>query len=386
MNCEELFLSKFNTVPEFKSFVPYRVCTLGAHIDHQLGHINGFAIDKGMSLVYSHSECVRLFSTNFDGEIKFDTDEELKKSFDWGDYAKSALWSLKDSGYKITSGFKGVIEGTMPVGGLSSSAGVTILYINAFCRLNNITLSEYEFIEIAHKAENQFIGLKCGKLDQSCEVLCKKDNMLHIDTLDSSAENIAIPQNAKPFEIGIFFSGLEHSLVNSNYNLRTEELKTACDIINEKSGKYYGDKLRYIPYEIYAEYESALPENVKKRCVHFYSENQRAVEGTKLFKQGNIEAYGKLITESGYSSIYNYEAGSPELIKLYEILKNTKGVYGTRFSGAGFKGCCLALVDPEYKKEIEETVKEKYLVAFPQHKEKYTTTFCKTADGFGGII
>jgi galactokinase/galacturonokinase len=98
-------------------------------------------------------------------------------------------------------------------------------------------------------------------------------------------------------------------------------------------------------------------------------------------RRGDLTAFGKLVFDSGYSSIYNYETGSPQLIKLYEIMQDTTGIYGGRFSGAGFKGCCMALIDPIHKRHIEKTVTSEYLNAFPELEGKFSVHFCQTADG-----
>ena len=103
--------------------------------------------------------------------------------------------------------------------------------------------------------------------------------------------------------------------------------------------------------------------------------------GAEAWRRGDIEEYGRLSTESGYSSIHNYEAGSDELKKLYEILCETDGVYGGRFSGAGFKGCCMALIDPAFEEPILEKVRREYLKAFPHLSEKYSAHICLSTDG-----
>ena len=146
-------------------------------------------------------------------------------------------------------------------------------------------------------------------------------------------------------------------------------------------GKFGETYLRDVPYEIFEEYKSKLPENWAKRAEHWYSEFQRVEKGVEAFKNGDIEAFGKLSFESGYSSIYNYETGSPELKTLYEIMTHTDGIYGGRFSGAGFKGCCMALIDPAFEEKILENVKKEYLKTFPNLKDKYSAHICVSADG-----
>lgn len=393
MTASDLFIKNYPkyTNSAREAFVPYRICPLGAHVDHQKGIINGFAIDKGITLVFAPSGngACRISSLNFSGEESFDTKSELIKDCSWGDYAKAAAWSLISSGYEIKNGFYGVLKGDLPVGGLSSSAAVIICYLKALCSVNGISLSKSEVISTAHKAEREFISLNCGTLDQSCEVLCKKDSLLYLDTLDGSYKNILRPENMPDFEIAVFFSGIERSLVSSKYNLRTDELKAAGYALKAYSGEDYGRMsetvLRDIPIETYQEFKALLPEPFRKRCEHYYSETERVKKGTLAFEKGNLSEYGRYIFESGHSSIYNYEAGSPELIKLHEILTETEGIYGGRFSGAGFKGCCMALIDPKYKENIREKVTSEYCKAFPELKEKFSVCFCKTADGCGGI-
>lgn len=367
-------------------FVPYRVCPLGAHIDHQFGKVTGFALDKGVTLGFSpnSSSEVKLNSKNFGGNVCFDLSNALNKNGDWGDYAKAAAWALTENGHTVKNGFSGIINGELSAGGLSSSAAVIISYIKAFCDVNGINLSDADLIATAQKAENGFIGLNCGILDQSCEVLCRKGCLLALDTQSGKAENIPCPEAMPEFEIAVFFSGLTRSLVSSSYNLRTQELKDACITLKKLAGiRSEKDVLRNIPYETYIKFKNHLPQNQQKRCEHYYSEMSRVEKGIEAFKKGDLKEFGKYIFESGQSSIDNYEAGSPELICLYNIMKDTAGIYGGRFSGAGFKGCCMAIIDPQYKKSIAETVTKRYCEAFPALTDKFSVHFCKTADGCG---
>ena len=124
-----------------------------------------------------------------------------------------------------------------------------------------------------------------------------------------------------------------------------------------------------------------MPERFAKRARHFYTECDRVEAGVKAWKAGDIETFGKLIFESCESSMNNYECGSPELIALYKILRRTEGIYGGRFSGAGFKGACIALVDPSKEECIREYVTTEYLKEFPQYKESFELFFCNPADG-----
>lgn len=386
MTVSEAFEKRFGFLEKNSSklFVPYRVCPLGAHIDHQKGIVTGFALDKGIEIVFAPSEssAVRITSLNFEGEGEFSLDLPFKKSGEWFDYAKSAAFALKDNGYTVENGFFGVIDGKLSAGGLSSSAAVIISCLKALCKVNGICITDEELIFLAHYAETKFIGLNCGTLDQSCEVLCRKNSLLVLDTSDGSYKNILCPDSMQEFEIAVFFSGLTRSLVSSSYNLRTQELKNSVKTLKTYADiECRQDVLREIPYEVYLSYRDRLPENQRKRCEHYYGEMQRVKKGVEMFESGDIAAFGQCIFESGRSSVENYEAGSPELSALFKIIRNTDGIYGGRFSGAGFKGCCMAIINPLCKDEIKQTVTEQYIKLFPNLKNNFSLHFCKTADG-----
>lgn len=393
MTCTELYKEIYHKAPDHLSFCPYRISPLGAHIDHQLGRINGLAIDKGIHIAYSPKTngVIELQSINFPGKrAQFHVTQIPEgKVGDWADHCRGAALILSRK-YKLRVGLSGVIEGTLPIGGLSSSASVIIVFLTALANVNDIRLEEWETIMMAKAAENEYVGVNCGKLDQSCEVLCRKDSLLYLDCSDDSYT--LIPWTGKKFSIAVFFSGLERSLASSAYNLRQDECKAAAYSLLALAGLEYGRfkdaYLRNVPRQVFENYKDKLPSNFRKRAVHFFGEIKRAEDGTEAWKQGDIKEYGRLVFESGYSSVHNYECGCPELIRLYEIMTTTQGIYGGRFSGAGFKGCCMALVDPEAEKDVLERVEKEYLASFPHLAGKYLGTICHSADGVdltGGV-
>lgn len=388
MVCVERFNQIYNQEPDDVAFCPYRVSPLGAHIDHQFGKVNGLAINKGIHFAYrkKKSGICEVQSINFPGQrAQFHVSSVPKiKENDWADHLRGATLKLNEK-YKLRYGVAGVLEGSLPIGGLSSSAAVIIVFLSALCKVNDIHLGAWELIMIAKAAENQYVGVNCGKLDQSCEILCKKNQMLYLDTRDDSYELIPVASQMAPYKIAIFFSGLERSLTNSKYNSRQDECKAAAYALKALSGmdyeKFIDTRLRDVPVQVYHQYRNQLPENWRKRAEHFYTEEARAEAGAEAWRRGDLQEYGRLVFESGYSSIHNYESGCPELIKLYEIMCRTDGIYGGRFSGAGFKGCCMALIDPAYAESIEQKVEEEYLKEFPGLKGKYQLTLCESADG-----
>jgi len=387
MRCEEVFREIYNRDPDGVAFCPYRISPLGAHIDHQYGKINGLALDKGIHIAFSpkRNGVVELKSLNFPKRAQFHVNGiPEQKVGDWADHMRGAAKMLGEK-YPLRTGLSAVIEGTLPVGGLSSSAAVIIAFLTALARVNGIALGDWETIMMAKAAENRYVGVNCGKLDQSCEVLCRKDQLLYMDCRDDSYELIPMHPAMKPFRIAVLFSGLERSLATSAYNLRQDECKAAAYSLMAYAGMDYGKfidtRLRDVPVEAFEAYKDRLPENFRKRATHYYTEIARAEAGAEAWRRGDLDEYGRLVFESGRSSVENYECGCPELITMYNIMTETDGIYGGRFSGAGFKGCCMALIDPDRAEEIERSVTERYLEAYPELTGKYSFHLCDSADG-----
>ena len=387
MYCVDKFTEVYRRDPEAVAFCPYRVCPMGAHSDHQFGKITGLAIDKGIHIAYGPKKngVVEMSSMQFSKRAQWHISQvEEHPVGDWADYLRGATWALSKK-YPLRVGICGVIEGTLPIGGLSSSAAVIIAFLSALCKLNNIILTPRELIDTALIAETDYVGVSVGKLDQSCEVFSKKDHLLYLDTRDDSYELIPTSPKMKPYEIAIFFSGVERTLAGSKFNMRVDECRSAAYALKAYAGMEYGKfkdtYLREVPYEVYLQHKHRLPENFAKRAEHWFTEFQRVQAGAEAWRRGDIEEYGRLSFESGRSSIYNWQTGSPELKSLYEIMLHTDGIYGGRFSGAGFKGCCMALIDPAYREIIEREVTEQYLKAFPALEGKYSVHFCHSADG-----
>jgi len=410
---------------QYHIFSPYRVCPLGAHVDHQHGLVTGFAIDKGVDLYFdvrskmADGRCdphVHLESRTFEGMVDFDIDAPTQvREHHWGDYARGAKYALRKR-FELKRGIEGVIQGSLPVGGLSSSAAVLIAYVMAFAKANDITLQPFEVVKIASEAEREYIGLNNGLLDQACIALSKKNQLLFLDC-DSNeyrlipfggvktntdktdeTDNKTSVQSEKsvvklktnlcsdlPFEIGIFFSGLTRSLVNSDYNLRVYECKTAAwnmlAYTDQPLKTFAKTFLRDIPKATFDKTRIAMPARFARRAEHFYSEYRRVRQGVTAWETGNLQLFGKLSFASCESSIHNYECGSPELIAIYEIMRQLPGVYGGRFSGAGFKGACIALVDPAYKDDIQKVLTERYLEQFPEYEKTFQVFWVKPDDG-----
>ena len=387
MKCQERFHEIYKREPEALAFCPYRVCPIGAHSDANLGKITGLAIDKGIHIAYSpkHNGVIELCSLQFDKRAQFHVRDVPKhKCNDWADYLRGATIKLAER-YPLSCGLSGVIEGSLPIGGLSSSAAVALVFLKALCNVNDIQPEPIELIMISVAAENDYVGVNSGKLDQSCEVYSKKNHLLYLDTKTDEYELIPTNPKMKPYRIAIFFSGIERTLAGSKFNMRVDEARSAAYALMAYAGIEYGKfpeaNLRAVPREVYEQYKDRLPETWRRRAEHWYTEFDRVEKGAEAWRRGDLETYGRLSFESGQSSIVNWETGSPELKTLYDIMCHTDGIYGGRFSGAGFKGCCMALIDPAYEAVITRQVTDEYLAAFPQLKGKYSVHICESADG-----
>lgn len=374
----------------YQLFAPYRICPLGAHVDHQHGLVSGFAFDSGIEFLFSATDTgkVEMASLSFEGLMTFNVQRPVdEKQGNWGDYLRGAVWALQQD-FHLEKGIRGIIKGSMPIGGLSSSAALLCGFVMAIDKVNHLGLSRQQVIDYASIAERKYVGLNNGILDQACVVLCESDKLLYLDT--ETGEHRLIPfggENPKPlpFKLGIFFSGVTRKLTGTDYNLRVSECKTAAWIMQAYEGEHLKElsdtRLRDVPEENLGKYADRMPDRFARRARHFFSECDRVRKGVESWEAGDIAGFGKYVFESCESSMINYECGSPELIALYKIMRNTPGIFGGRFSGAGFKGACIALVDPEKLDSIRETVTAEYLKEYPQYKDSFEIFFCNPANG-----
>ncbi len=381
------FTEKYDREPDDTAFTPYRVNIIGAHSDYGLGKITGFTLNKGIYLAYGIKKngIIEVFSLQFPKRAQWALNDvpEVKVG-DWADHLRGATVSLAKR-YTLRYGICGVLDGELPIGGLSSSAAVIITFLCALAKVNSIQLDSEELIEIAKEAENQYVGVACGRNDQTCEVYSRKDALLYFDTATLEKKLIPKHPNMKPYRIAVFYSGQSRSLAGTKLNMRVDELRSAAYALKAFNGDEYGKfaetNIREVPYEVYLQHKDKLPDTWRKRAEHWYGEQIRVEKAAHAWAEGDLVTFGQMSFESGYSSIYNWETGSPELQKIYEIMTHTKGIYGGRFSGAGFKGCCVAIINPDYADEILETVEKEYLEAFPEMEGKYAGFICETEDG-----
>ncbi|WOK92690.1 galacturonokinase [Canna indica] len=357
---------------------PYRICPLGAHIDHQGGTVTAMTINMGILLGFVPSDDaeVLLQSGQFHGEVKFRVDDaqcpkEVCDEPDWARYPRGAVYALQSKGYHLTKGIIGFICGSDEhSSGLSSSAAVGVAYLLALERANCKTMLPEDNIELDRIIENEYLHLKNGILDQSAILLSKYGFLTWMDCKTrkhdsvyfSELQNRQWSQGQAAFKILLAFSGLKEPLMrNSGYNARVSECKEAAETLLDAAGNGNLEPLLCnVDPIFFEEHKDMLKPNLAKRAFHYFSENNRVKEGLKAWASGNLDDFGRLISASGRSSIENYECGCKEMIDLYEILLKAPGVLGARFSGAGFRGCCLALVDADVAEEAAAFVQQEY--------------------------
>ena len=387
MKCTEVFESQYRRSPEGVVFTPYRICPIGAHSDHNLGKITGFALNKGIHIAYGPKQngVVEIASLQFPKRAQWHVNSTPDtKEGDWADHLRGATIALSKR-HPLRTGMCAVVEGELPIGGLSSSAAVILGFMRALAQVNEIKLTARELIEMSQEAENSYVGVSSGKLDQSCEIYCRKGKLLYLDTMDDSFELIDTHPDMPEHAFMILFSGVERTLAGSKFNMRVDEARCAAYALMAYSGMEYGKmaqaNLRQVPRSVFEEHKHKLPDNWRKRAEHWYTEFDRVVAGAEAWRRGDLKEFGRLSFASGWSSIYHWETGSPELKKLYELMTQTEGFYGGRFSGAGFKGCCMGIIDPKKADVITETVTRQYLQAFPEMEGKFSIHICTSEDG-----
>lgn len=370
-------------------YAPLRISPLGAHVDHQDGLVTGMTLDRVILLAFvprrDRRVCVE--SLNFPGCVEFDLDDvPPRASKDWGNYVRGAVLALQQR-HVLRTGIDAVVGGSMPIGGLSSSAAVGVAYLLALEVANDLTVSAEENIQLDRYIENVYLGLKNGIMDQSMILKSERDTLTYLDCQSVAFEKIPIPHEKNGFDILVVYSGVEKSLGGTDYNNRVAECEEAARLLLTWSGQTPPERprLRMVPEDVYAEFGAQLPTPLDRRARHFFGEVARVREGAAAWRAGDVATIGRLMRESGASSVHNYESGCPQLVTLYNILCEAPGVYGARFSGAGFRGSCIGLSDPARREEIRAFIDARYPAAHPNAAAFYSVHFCKS-DGPARVL
>ena len=327
-------------------FAPGRVNLIGEHTDYNGGHVFPCALTIGTYGLArkNNSKSLRFYSMNVENLDIIDVPlEKLKynKKDNWTNYPKGVIWALEENGYKIDEGIDILYYGNIPTGsGLSSSASIEVLtgYIinDLFCfNIDLISLSLY-----SQQAENDFIGVNSGIMDQFAIAMGKKDHAIFLNTSNLSYEYA--PLKLKDMKIVISASNKKRRLADSKYNERRNECETALKELQEVvSINALGD----LSIEEFEKYKDGIKDSTnRKRAKHAVYENQRTIKAVEELKNNNIMEFGKLMNESHISLRDDYDVTGIELDTLTETAWDTYGVIGSRMTGAGFGGCTVSIV------------------------------------------
>ena len=380
---------------------PYRVCPLGAHLDHQQGVVTALALDRAVTLAYAPAadRSVRMISRDFPTEVALALDAIPDRvPGDWGNYVRGAARALRERG-PLARGLVGVVAGDFAEMGVSSSSALGLACLLALERVNDLELSIAENIRLDQRIENDYLGLRNGILDQTA-ILCSRRN--HLTLIDcrafaASTEPLssaagpglptgvaleALPPAAPPLGILIAFSGLTRALMGTDYNRRVEECSAAARRLLDAAGRTDAPaRLAEVTDEEYRRHRGRLPPPLDRRAEHFFSESARVRAGVAAWRAGDLSAFGARVRESGLSSLRNYECGSAPLADLQELLNAQPGVWGARFSGAGFRGSCVAFGAPERLREAAAAVAAAYAARHPEAARRASFTLCATGNG-----
>jgi galactokinase/galacturonokinase len=350
---------------------PYRICPIGAHVDHQGGFVLGRTINAYTVLAYVADDRgeVRLRSTNYPGELYFQLNSIGRPVMKhWGRYARGAAQVLVKN-YAAQRGIQGMLSGTLPASGLSSSASVGLAYLHAFAHVNELALSAWNYIELDRQLENDYLGLANGILDQSIIELSRQDSFIYLDTLTKNSTFVLDDPKQFDYRFLIVYSGYPRDLISTGYNHPVKECKQAAELLGNLEGISGAEILSDIPVEVFNSYKEKLPLNLKKRARHYFGEVERVKKGHSAWETGDIEEFGRLMDESCESSIYNYESGNEPIKALHHIFKQTPGAIGSRFSGGGYGGCEIGLVKKECVEEAKEFIENEFKALYPEKRD-----------------
>ena len=362
-------MTKENLIKQYKTIykkspahiirAPGRVNLIGEHTDYNDGFVLPIAIDRYTNMLVSKNDDrkIRLYDLKYKEKEEFDLENinpsQRKK---WSNYQRGIAKVLLDAGYKI-GGMNVLIFSEVPEGaGLSSSASIEIATLLSFKELFELEIKPIEIIKLARKAENEFVGVECGIMDQFASLLSKEGNALYLDCRSLKYQYVPLSLNGYSFLICNTMK--KRKLADSSYNERRRECKNALKILQ----KYLPEiiALRDVSVEDFLRYIALLSEKSRKRVEHVVFENKRVKQAVEFLKKGNLEAFGKLMYKSHISLKELYEVSTEELDLLVEIGKNEPGVLGARLTGAGFGGCVIYIVKDSCVEKLKEKILDEY--------------------------
>jgi galactokinase len=372
------FTLHFGGAPTAIAVGPGRVNLIGEHTDYNDGFVLPVALRRDVRIAFRPrpDRRVHLASVEYGGAFSFDLDDmKFDSEVMWANYIQGMAWALEERGVQLT-GIDAVISGNVPrASGLSSSAAIEIASAMAFLfgagSMN--ALSGPQIAQAAQRAENAFVGVNCGIMDQFISMLGRENHALLIDCRSLEYELIPIPDH---MALVIGNTKASRSLASSAYNQRRKECETGVELL--QAALPHIKALRDVTSHDLEAHRRLLPKTVYRRCRHVVSENERVMATVASLRAGDLDAVGRLMDASHESLRVDYEVSSLALDAMVEAMRSAPGCLGARLTGAGFGGCAVALVEPGKEQAIADAVYERYPKTTNIWPEVYTT---KAADG-----
>ena len=379
----DLFHQTFGREAEVEARAPGRIEFIGNHTDYNGGSVLGAAIDRGISVTIAarDDDEIHLVSASMEGRVVTSLEHMTAQegSPAWANYPLGVLKVLMDMGISVRRGFNLLAESDLPVGaGMSSSAALELATAFGILALNGVELERKRIVTLCRKAENEFVGVPCGILDQGVSAFGGSDHLVHIDCLSETFTRLPLPAGC---EFWIFDSGTKHTLIDSKYAERHRECQEAYSILKEAQPE--ATCLAHVSSSVVHDKRVELGETRYRRALHVSEENARVEETVRALERGDLDNIGQLLNASHESSRTLFQNSCAELDALVELLAPLPGVYGARLSGGGFGGAVMALTDGNRALlESGAAVKESYARKFGTAPRVFQI---KPADGAGVV-
>jgi galactokinase len=372
-----IFQDKFGSAPAHVARAPGRVNLLGEHVDYNDGFVLPAAIDRATYIAFSQSDSgqTRLVAADFDQEASFSPQTIPSKIQtdgsplpEWAQYPAGVMWALHESQLAIP-GLNAVYASDVPRGsGLSSSASVEMTFMIAWQTLGGWKLSSMQRALLGQKAENQYVGVNCGIMDQFASACGVENKLLLLDCRSLEWKTIPLPED---LSIVIADTKVRRALTSGEYNKRRAACEAAVQSLKEDLPEIRS--LRDVSVEDFNRFAGKLPEVVSKRARHVVEEIERSKQAEALLEAGNIQHFGELMNECHVSLRDLYEVSCPELDVMARIAQPLDGCYGARLTGAGFGGCTANLVAREKADEFSQYLAKGYQAETGYAPEIYIT-------------
>ena len=358
---QQAFENHFNAKPVFIVRAPGRVNLIGEHTDYNDGFVLPMAIDRAVwiALRPRDDSVIRIHSLDLNQVAEFELDS-LSKGEGWVEYLKGVAQELQIENYKL-GGWEGVMAGDVPIGaGLSSSAAVELATARAFASVSCLKWDAVKMAKIGQRAENHWVGVNCGIMDQMASAASSARHALFLDCRSLEIQHIPMPVDVA---VVVMDTSTRRGLVDSAYN----ERRSQC----EEAARYFGVKaLRDVSVDEFEERrkryleapkgKKELSEAAWKRARHIIKENQRVLDAIKALRSGDIKTVGKLFNASHASLRDDFEVTNEALNQIVESALEQDGCYGARMTGGGFGGCAVALVEKDKAQSFAEAVSTAY--------------------------